>query len=295
MMIDLPINDIRTDGGTQSRVRIDTDYVDELVAAIEADATIPPIVVFNDGQFHWLGDGFHRYRAYTKAKHGYVMAEVRPGTQRDAILYSVGANQSHGLRRSNADKRRAVTVLLNDSEWAQWSNKKIADQCGVSHPFVGEIRSSLVTVTSENRRTYTTKHGTTATMDTSGIGRRGEPSDTDTDDAPTDTEGEPADLFGPEFEGQPQADPQGQKVEQDRQEPESTSPCTGEQIPRGTSSRGSLDDTLTMLESFKTIQEMLTALGPLQPKKINVMDVLEAARGCSRLVLNIIHNLEKGF
>ena len=40
------------------------------------------------------------------------------GTQRDAILWSISANATHGLRRTNEDKRRAVTRLLQDPECA---------------------------------------------------------------------------------------------------------------------------------------------------------------------------------
>lgn len=36
----------------------------------------------------------------------WMATEVLRGTKRDAILYSVGANSTHGLRRTNADKRR---------------------------------------------------------------------------------------------------------------------------------------------------------------------------------------------
>ena len=34
---------------------------------------------------------------------------------------------------TNADKRRAVETLLNDAEWATWSDREIARQCGVHH------------------------------------------------------------------------------------------------------------------------------------------------------------------
>jgi hypothetical protein len=81
-----------------------------------------------------------------------------------------GANESHGLRRTNEDKRRAVVTLLNDEEWSGWSNREIARKCGVSDPFVMQIRSSLLTVSSEPR-TFTTKHGTVATMNTANIGK----------------------------------------------------------------------------------------------------------------------------
>jgi hypothetical protein len=69
--------------------------------------------------------------------------EVRQGTRREAVLFSVGANASHGLRRTNADKERAVKVLLSDDEWKEWGDREIASRCGVTHPFVGQIRKGL--------------------------------------------------------------------------------------------------------------------------------------------------------
>lgn len=47
---------------------------------------------------------------------------------RDAILYSCGANDRHGLRRTNEDKRRAVKKSLEDPEWSGWSSNKIAER-----------------------------------------------------------------------------------------------------------------------------------------------------------------------
>lgn len=72
-----------------------------------------------------------------------IPVEIRDGELRDAIRYALSANSSHGLRRSNADKRNAVLVALADPEWAQLSDRQIADLCGVSQPFVGRIRKEL--------------------------------------------------------------------------------------------------------------------------------------------------------
>ena len=47
------------------------------------------------------------------------------------------------MRRTNDDKRRAVTVLLTDDEWQKWLDNKIARQCGVSQPFVSAVRKEL--------------------------------------------------------------------------------------------------------------------------------------------------------
>lgn len=62
---------------------------------------------------------------------------------------------------NSADKRKAVRRLLTDAEWSAWSDRDIAKQCHVTHRFVGLVRGSLDTVSSEDspQRTYTTKHG----------------------------------------------------------------------------------------------------------------------------------------
>lgn len=72
---------------------------------------------------------------------------------------------------NTADKRKAVLVLLNDAEWSAWSDRAIAKQCHVSDKTVAAHRAShcgnsAVTGEDSAKRTYTTKHGTEATMDT---------------------------------------------------------------------------------------------------------------------------------
>src|SRR3979411_695781 len=98
----------------------------------ESDDNFPPIVVFHDGTDHWLSDGFHRHAAAKKAGLHSLRAKILQGTRRDAILHAVGASTPQGLRRTNADKPRAVTILLDDEEWGSWSDGHIARQCGVS-------------------------------------------------------------------------------------------------------------------------------------------------------------------
>lgn len=188
------IADIRVNGGTQSRANLDRAVVSDYAEAVREGATFPPIVVFFDGASYWLADGFHRYEAYSAAQVYDVPADVRQGTQRDAILFSVGANASHGLRRTNDDKRRAVLTLLNDPEWAAWSDREIARRCGVSHDFANRARRSLSSDDSE-ARTYTTKHGSTATMQTANIGASSK-----ADQAPSEAEtpsSRPGDSIGP--------------------------------------------------------------------------------------------------
>lgn len=176
---------IRTDGGTQMRAGLNSETVNEYAEFLNQQVRVsewpfPPVVVYHDGADYWLADGFHRLAALRKAYHWSetnqnithtIPAEVRPGTRRDAILHAAQANAIHGLRRTNADKRRAVETLLRDEEWGQWSNREIARRCKVDEKTVRNIRETL---TAENpqsepaERTYTTKHGTTATMNVAG-------------------------------------------------------------------------------------------------------------------------------
>lgn len=161
------LRQIRTDGGTQPRAGIDQETVADYAHELTEGAKFPPVTLFYDGSNYWLADGFHRVAAFKFAGKQRIDADVKQGTLRDAQLFAVGANATHGLRRSREDKRRAVTMLLEDEEWVQWSDREIARRCKVSNTFVGNMREELgltVNVDSENGRKYVTKHGTEAVM-----------------------------------------------------------------------------------------------------------------------------------
>ncbi|MBH8566692.1 ParB-like nuclease domain-containing protein [Nostoc sp. CENA67] len=134
---------IKLDGGTQSRAGINQQIVDEYAAAWRDEVIFPPIIVFYDGENYWLADGFHRCLSAKQARLTEIDADIRQGTRRDAVLFSVGANSNHGLRRTNEDKRRAVMTLLQDDEWKQWSDREIARRTGVHHDTVGRLRAEL--------------------------------------------------------------------------------------------------------------------------------------------------------
>lgn len=168
----LPLAQIRRDGGTQPRAALDNETLAEYAEAMAGGATFPAVVVFYDGHDYWLADGFHRVNAAINAGRDHINVNVIAGTQRDAILYSTGANAQHGLRRTNADKRRAVERLLRDEEWAKWSDNEIARRCVVDHKTVAAARLSLGnSQVTNDERTYVTKSGTVATMKTAAIGQ----------------------------------------------------------------------------------------------------------------------------
>ncbi len=183
----IELSKIRIDGCTQPRAELNQATVDEYAEAIKTGAQLPPVTLFFDGANYWLADGFHRYFGAKAAGRTTIHEDITPGTLREAILYSLSANSKHGLRRSNADKRRAVQTLLDDAEWGAWSDNELARRCSVSVSFVGDVRKahySPTIVTNPQQRIVTTKHGTTTTMNTANVGKRATPAEPEKSAAP---------------------------------------------------------------------------------------------------------------
>jgi len=177
----IEIGSIRRDGGTQSRATVNQAVVDEYADAYRAGLHLPAVVVFFDGLDYWLADGFHRVLGADAAELEEIDADVRQGTRRDAVLHSCGANEEHGLRRTRADRQRAVETLLRDPEWAGWSDRAIADACRVSPSTVGAARARLAPTvqldsgprTNADNETRIGRDG--RTIDVSGLRARAEP------------------------------------------------------------------------------------------------------------------------
>jgi transposase-like protein len=142
-VMELPIAQIRLDGGTQPRAALDFDAVDDYTEAIEGGAKFPPVVVFHDGENYWLADGFHRLKATFGAGFDVIRCEVHPGTLEEAQWYSFSANKTNGLRRLNEDKQRAVKAALGHPKAAGMSNGAIARHVGVNESTVREWRAKL--------------------------------------------------------------------------------------------------------------------------------------------------------
>ncbi len=101
------------------------------------------VCTFFDGQVYWLADGFHRFLAADMNGDTHLRCEIRPGDERDAILFSCGVNAEHGLRRTNADKRRQVEMLLRDAVWREWSDSEIMRHTLVHRDTIAKIRAEI--------------------------------------------------------------------------------------------------------------------------------------------------------
>ncbi len=124
---------IGTLGANHPRDQVDKDIVNEYAERMKDGAEFPPVVIFRDRDgLEWVADGCHRYEAAKMCGLADIKAVVVEGGERDAILFAVGANAEHGMRRTVADKRKAVTVLVQDKEWRGRGVNWIAQQCKVS-------------------------------------------------------------------------------------------------------------------------------------------------------------------
>lgn len=145
-IVHVRIESIKRDPKTQARCKTNRKTVKEYAQAIADGAVMPPVELFKDGRHYWIGDGHHRVAAMYSLGFDRVQASVRWGGWRSALLHSIKSNHAHGLRRTNADKRRAVMLLLNDPEWLQCSNHVIARVAHVSPAFVGNLRREAIRI-----------------------------------------------------------------------------------------------------------------------------------------------------
>ena len=102
----LNILNIRTDGGTQPRLKLDQDLVKEYAEVMREGVVFPPVEVFHDGSEYWLVDGFHRYFGYKANGLTSIEAIVHTGTLREAQFYAWKANNKTQVLADNKVRRR---------------------------------------------------------------------------------------------------------------------------------------------------------------------------------------------
>jgi hypothetical protein len=169
----LSLERIRTEG-TQVRVALSEIVIREYADALARGDEFPPIEVYYDETVHWLADGFHRLQAAKQAGRDSIAATIHPGGKREALLHALSANDTHGYRRTDADRRHAVELMLADPEWREWNNSAIARQCRVSEFLVRTVRQERAptpeTQEPPERTRKVTRGGKTYIMRTRRIG-----------------------------------------------------------------------------------------------------------------------------
>ncbi|MCC6363119.1 MAG: ParB N-terminal domain-containing protein [Bryobacterales bacterium] len=168
-LVNIPINDIHRDGGTQPRAALDWDAVHDYTDAMSTGAKFPAVTVFYDGERYWLADGFHRVQAAYAAEFETIECDLRQGTLEDAQWFSFSANRTNGLRRTNDDKQRAVRAAITHPKGAELSNRQIAVHVGVDE---GTVRNWREKLTAEIPQSTKRKGRDGRTINTSKIGSK---------------------------------------------------------------------------------------------------------------------------
>jgi transposase-like protein len=155
---------LRRDGGTQPREKLDPEHIEDLVRDWKKGARFEPALVYHDGESYWLTDGYHRDAALLELGESKILVEICSGTLEDAKWHSYSVNQHKALKRSNADKQRAIIGALKHPYAASRSNVQIAEHCGVDEGTIrawrkklednGEIERSHARTVTRNGKTY---------------------------------------------------------------------------------------------------------------------------------------------
>jgi hypothetical protein len=127
-----------------ARARIRDELADEYADALAGGANLGRGTVFHDGSRYWLGDGVHRIAAGRKQGKRAAEFEIREGGYDEAFAFACRANDTHGGRTSNDDKRARC-----EAYWRRhWKDPRPADRavalaCNVSYELAGKVRRSL--------------------------------------------------------------------------------------------------------------------------------------------------------
>lgn len=139
-MTRIKLSSIEMDTSIQCRASIDTATVSEYAERMTEGDEFPPVIVYGTSAKCWIADGWHRIMAAKQVGLPDIAATVTPGGRIDALKAALSANAAHGIRRGNADKRRAVEIALR--EFPKLSSRMIAELCGVSDKTVGTVRET---------------------------------------------------------------------------------------------------------------------------------------------------------
>jgi hypothetical protein len=143
----IALDNIEATAATQVRVKMDPALIEQYTEDFKNGADFPPLDVFREenSERNIMADGFHRQRAAINAEREDIGCNVHVGGMREALIFALGANNNHGLRRSNRDKRHAVEMALKDPEISQYQMQEIADICRVTRQTVRRIQNDLLT------------------------------------------------------------------------------------------------------------------------------------------------------
>ena len=119
----------------QTRAGTDADTIKTYAEAMADGAQFPDVTVLTDGTKYWLADGFHRVMAAKVNGKSAISADVRKGTEDDAVVFGGTANNKQGKRPTRADVQHFLEMVWERREaifGGTPTGGNLADKCGVS-------------------------------------------------------------------------------------------------------------------------------------------------------------------
>ena len=119
----------------QTRAGTDADTIRTYAEAMADGAQFPDVTVFTDGETYWLADGFHRVLAAKSNGKTAISADVRKGTEDDAVVFGGTANNKQGKRPTMADVQHFLSMVWDRREaifGGTPTGGNLAERCGVS-------------------------------------------------------------------------------------------------------------------------------------------------------------------
>ena len=137
------ISDVIVDSRYQFRESTDPELVQDYTMQIINGVEFPPVEGFRTEGGLLLVDGFQRLEAMKIADKRKIQVRIHEGNERDALLYALAANKTHGARLSNADKRKKGMFVLHDPELSLLSDNKLAELTGITQQALSNWRREL--------------------------------------------------------------------------------------------------------------------------------------------------------
>jgi hypothetical protein len=130
----------------QTRAQTDPEVVHTYAEWISKGTDMGCVILVHTADDRWiLADGFHRYEAHVKLKLRSIKAQIREGTETDAIL--VGVEQNGALEKIRGltveDRRHAVELMIRNDETRAWPDGEIARRCRISESSVKNVRLDI--------------------------------------------------------------------------------------------------------------------------------------------------------
>lgn len=158
----IPLDELIVRPELQMRANgLDEDHAKDIAEFLKVKShQTERIKVFAVEGDRYIFDGFHRYRGYVLAGRKNVPALLWSGTWEQAIEAAAKANHDKfhlALKRTAADRSRAAKMLLGVHP--EWTDRKVAQEIGVSPTTVGELRAALEAEGVEQPKVRVSKDG----------------------------------------------------------------------------------------------------------------------------------------